>query len=265
MTTSLNLQTIADSGQCFRLNRVAHNNNSCVFLARSADKAVLVRQYNDGEFDFVGANSREMETTWKPYFDLNTDYQSIYDKINASNDQFLKDALAFSDGMRILKQDFWEALVSFLISQNSNILKITLTIENLCEQFGKPIQVGGILTHTFPTKEELDQQITKFSDLDGIGLGYRQKYLYMLIKADSSDIVPEYKKLLKLHGIGPKAASCALLYGNHDMTQFPIDTWMKKLINDIYGGSFNIDPYKEWAGFVQQIMFYYYRHLKGVK
>lgn len=265
MDNNLNLNTISNSGQCFRFNRIAHNNSSELFLIRHSDKGVLVRQDNDGSLSYVGANAREIDTIWKPYLDMDTDYQPIYDKINQSDDRFLKSALEYSSGMRILRQDFWETLVSFIISQNSNIPKIKAVIEILCARYGKPTKVGGIETYTFPTKEELDRQIITISGLDGAGLGYRQKYLYALIKADSSAIVPEYDKLLKLYGVGPKVASCALLYGNHDMTQFPIDTWMKKLIDDVYGGHFDVEPYREWAGFVQQIMFYYYRHLKGLK
>lgn len=257
----VNLQTIADSGQCFRMEKVCEPNGYQEWDIWSKGKYVLaVQDMQTGNID-LQCDTDEAAFFWRPYFDISTDYQPIYDKINASDDEFLKSALAYSKGMRILRQDFWEALVSFLISQNNNIPRIKQTIDNLCRIFGNWVEGAGF---GFPTKEMLDKQVNNFSDLDGLGLGYRQKYLYALIKADSSEVVPEYDKLLKLQGVGPKVASCALLYGNHDMTQFPVDTWMKKLIDDVYGGSFDVEPYREWAGFVQQIMFYYYRHLKGV-
>lgn len=257
----ISLQTIADSGQCFRMKLV----NSCEsrqnWQVWRGDKCIIVSQNTEsGRIDLY-TSKEEANAIWRQYFDIDTDYQPIYDKINASDDIFLKHALEHSRGMRILRQDFWEALVSFLISQNNNIPRIKHTIEGLCVRFGKRIEEVG---YGFPTKGMLDKQVTKLSDLDELGLGYRQKYLYALIKADSSAVAPEYDKLLKLQGVGPKVASCALLYGNHDMTQFPVDTWMKKLIDDVYSGHFNVEPYREWAGFVQQIMFYYYRHLKGV-
>lgn len=257
----INLQTIADSGQCFRMKKARETNKYQDWHICSKDTYAIAIQ--DIETRHIDLQCYENDIDfWRSYFDVATDYQPIYDKINASDDEFLKSALEYSKGMRILRQDFWEALVSFLISQNNNIPRIKQTIEALCERFGRNMCND---VYSFPTKEMLDKQVAKPSDLDGLGLGYRQKYLYALIKSDSSAVVPEYDKLLKLQGVGPKVASCALLYGNHDMTQFPIDTWMKKLIDDVYSGHFDIEPYREWAGFVQQIMFYYYRHLKGAR
>lgn len=258
----INLQTIADSGQCFRMKKVRETSEYQEWEIYAKDKHVFAIQFMETGHIDLQCDVDEAAFFWRPYFDISTDYQPIYDKINASDDEFLKSALEYSKGMRILRQDFWEALVSFLISQNNNIPRIQQTIEKLCLRFGNRMEGCGC---GFPTKEILDKQVTRIEDLDIFGLGYRQKYLYALIKADSSEVVPEYDKLLKLQGVGPKVASCALLYGNHDMTQFPVDTWMKKLIDDVYGGHFDVEPYREWAGFVQQIMFYYYRHLKGVK
>lgn len=257
----INLQTIADSGQCFRMKLLEENEVYRTWEVLSTDKRICVQQYRVSLVTLLNCDEQEANEVWRPYFDISTDYQPIYDKINASDDEFLKSALEYSKGMRILQQDFWEALVSFLISQNNNIPRIKQTIEGLCERFGRNMCND---VYSFPTKEMLDKQTAKLSDLDGLGLGYRQKYLYALIKADSSTVVPECDRLLELQGVGPKVASCALLYGNHDMTQFPVDTWMKKLIDDVYCGHFDVEPYREWAGFVQQIMFYYYRHLKGV-
>lgn len=254
----INLQTIADSGQCFRMKLCKETAAKQIWQICAKDKCVLAHQNMQTGHINLHCEVEEAVYFWRPYFDISTDYQPIYDKINASDDKFLKSALEYSKGMRILRQDFWEALVSFLISQNNNIPRIKQTIKYLCLTFGRWIE-GTMFG--FPTKEMLDQRVTKLSDLDGLGLGYRQKYLYALIKADSGEVVPEYDKLLKLQGVGPKVASCALLYGNYDMTQFPVDTWMKKLIDDVYGGSFDVEPYREWAGFVQQIMFYYYRSL----
>lgn len=258
----VNLQTIANSGQCFRMKCIGSELGVQKWQIFSGEHFVTATQDAQGGPVDLKCTPDEADAIWRPYFDLQTDYQPIHDKINASDDEFLKSALAYSDGMRILRQDFWETLVSFLISQNNNIPRIKQSIKELCMTFGTWNQDAG---YGFPTKEILDSRVTKFSDLDCLSLGYRQEYLYRLIKCDSSDIAPEYDKLLKLYGVGPKVASCALLYGNHDMTQFPVDTWMKKLIDDVYCGRFDIEPYKEWAGFVQQIMFYYYRHLKGIK
>ena len=100
-------------------------------------------------------------------------------------------------------------------------------------------------------------------DLSDLGLGYRAAYLYDLFHCNSTQIKPDYQTLLSMRGIGKKVASCIMLFGAHDLSQFPIDTWMKKLIENIYHGEFDPTPYQGFEGFIQQLQFYYYRSIKG--
>lgn len=178
-----------------------------------------------------------------------------------SDDDFLKSAAEYGNGMRILRQSFWEALISFVVSQNNNIPRIKKSIELLCEKFGKPIEKYGMVRYSFPTAKDLDN-IT-LDDLSDLGLGYRASYIYGICKRNPALIMPNYDMLLAIPGIGKKVASCIMLFGAYDLTQFPIDTWMKKLLNEVYSGTFDTTPYKGFEGFVQQLQFYYYRHLKG--
>lgn len=174
---------------------------------------------------------------------------------------YLKTAAEYGSGMRILKQSFWEALISFVISQNNNIPRIKKSIELLCEKFGKPIEKYGMVRYSFPTAKDLEN--ISLDDLSDLGLGYRASYIYGICKRNSALIMPNYDMLLAIPGIGKKVASCIMLFGAYDLTQFPIDTWMRKLLDEVYDGKFDTTPYKGFEGFVQQLQFYYYRHLKG--
>lgn len=135
-----NFFAILNSGQCFRLNLVNQTAFGNTYTVISKDHFAHISQSNSSSDAFSISCSSEDDTGleyWKHYFDMDTDYQPIYDKINASDDKFLKSALEYSKGMRILRQDFWEALVSFLISQNNNIPKIKRSIESLCLDYGE--------------------------------------------------------------------------------------------------------------------------------
>ena len=248
-----NLQTIMNSGQCFRIFEPRPD----VYDVLSMDKWVRVYHaaiLNMYTFDCPDAD----DLYWKTYFDLDQDYQIYFDTIYNSNDSFLKSAADYGSGMRILRQSYWETIVSFIISQNNNIPRIKKSIEMFCWKFGKPITKYGITRFSFPYKSDLMN--IKLEDLSDLGLGYRDKYIYGVCVCSPSLLEPD--KLLKVPGIGPKVASCIRLFGCHEMDKYPIDTWIKKLINEIYEGHFDATPYSGFKGFIQQLQFYYYRHLK---
>lgn len=245
----INLKVIAESGQSFRFRKIAESDYTDVYSVCRLDRSAFVRQNKDTmNIDFVGTTSIEVETIWKAYLDLDADYSPIISKIEESNDEFLKSAAEYCKGMTILRQDFWEAFISCFIGKST-------TINKLCVRF------GGV-NRSFPTKEMLDNQVQRIEDLDGLGLGYRQKYLYEIIKRDSSDIVPDYDKLIQLKGVGPKVSSKALMYGAHDLTQFPMDSYTEKIIHKVYDDKFDTTPYAGFEGFVWQIMNCYHRHLE---
>jgi N-glycosylase/DNA lyase len=252
----LNLQQIADSGQVFRWQKTA-NVDECEYLILAVDKAVIAKQ--EGNKIFLFCEKKE-EDYWKNYFDLQTDYAQIIANIN-NNDLYLQKAAKAGEGIRILRQDFWEMLVSFIISQNNNIPRIKKSIERLCEKFGMPKQIDSYTYYTFPTIEQL-----KGHSLEDLGLGYRQRYLEKLVSDgvdldfyQDLDFVQAKKNLKEIVGVGEKVACCVALFGLHHLEAFPIDTWMKKVQEQIYGGSFDMESYGKYGGVFQQYLFYYIR------
>ena len=249
-----NLQTIMNSGQCFRIFEPRPD----VYDVLSMDKWVRVYHaaiLNMYTFDCPDAD----DLYWKTYFDLDQDYQVYFNAIYNSNDDFLKRAADYGSGMRILRQSYLETIVSFIISQNNNIPRIKKSIEMFGWKFGKPITKHGITRYSFPYQNDL-RNIT-LEDLSNLGLGYRDKYIYGVCTCDPSLLSPS--NLRNITGIGPKVESCIKLFGLHQMDSYPIDTWIKKMIDEVYNGYFDITPYKGFEGFVQQLQFYYYRSLKG--
>lgn len=249
------LKTIADSGQCFRVFQVEDN----TFDVLSMDFWVRVYYKLETNTYIFDCEDREFENFWKYYFDLDTDYASYYNAIQQSNDDFLKRAADYGSGMRILRQSYWETIVSFIISQNNNIPRIKKSIEMFCWKFGKPITKYDITRYSFPYKSDLMN--IKLKDLEDLGLGYRAKYIYEVCTCVLSLLIPD--NLRNITGIGPKVESCIKLFGCHELDSYPIDTWMKKMIDEVYNGHFDTTPYKGFEGFIQQLQFYYYRSLKG--
>lgn len=258
--SKFDLKKIMDSGQCFRMYLVEKRINITTYDILSMDH--FVRVYHDHTERAYMFNCTDDEWLyWRVYFDLDTNYKPFYDAIDKNGDTFLQNAARYGQGMRILRQAYWEALVSFIISQNNNIPRIRKSIELFCEKFGKPIDRYGVVRYSFPYACDLTD--IALNDLSDLGLGYRAAYVYGVCKCAPASIMPEFDKLLAVPGIGKKVASCIMLFGAHDLTQFPIDTWMKKLLDEVYEGKFDTEPYKGFEGFVQQLQFYYYRHLKG--
>lgn len=254
----INLHHIAQSGQCFRIKEFESPSGQRFYDVISSDKFIRVME-SEQIYSFE-CDSNDVPF-WVNYFDLKTDYSRFLEKIEQSNDQFLKSAASFGQGLRILNQDYWEMVISFIISQNNSIPRIKKIIEALCLKFGKVIHYKDEIYHAFPTKEELFQ--ISFHDLGDIGLGYRDTYVYNACLCGWDMLKPTRETLLQLHGVGPKVASCILLYGAHDLDEYPVDTWMKRILDDVYGGDFDGSPYKGFLGFVQLLEFYYYRHLNG--
>lgn len=252
-----NLRTIMNSGQCFRIFEPEHN----VFDVLSMDNWARV-YYDEPNDTYTFDCPSDHNNFWVNYFDFSSDYHSMYKEVLVNTiraqDQFLYGAALYGYGMRILRQDYWEALVSFIISQNNNIPRIKKSIEALCKKFGKPMTKYGTTYYSFPNQSDVYN--IELKDLADLGLGYRDKYICHIFRYPCW-MKPNTEILLTLHGIGPKVASCIMLFGAHDLTQCPIDTWMKKILTNIYDNKFDFTPYAGFEGYVQQLMFYYYRHL----
>lgn len=262
----LNLDKTFDCGQCFRWNK---SNN--VWVGVVGDKVYKFRQLelNGEQLIITNATIDEWDNILYDYFDLSTDY----DKIDIPNDdKFANSAHKFGRGIRILKQDPWETLISFIISQRNNIPKIKSTIEKLCNAFGDLIkEENGIRYYSFPTVEKLSG--LSDADFEGIGLGYRTPYiinaamavennrinLEMLADSRTSSI-EAVAKLESLYGVGPKVANCVALFGLGKLDMFPIDVWIQRIIDTYYNGSLNPSVFGSLAGLMQQYMFYYIKY-----
>lgn len=254
----LNLEQIANSGQCFRWNICGPCEVEAVAFGH-----VLHASQNGDEFTF-SCTQDEWDSLWKNYFDENTDYDDIENRILDSGDEYLKRAFAYGSGIRILRQDLWETIVSFMISQNNNIPRIKGSINRICEKAGLKAD-NSADTYRFPLPGEVDPCI--FIDRN-LGLGYRDTYLYNIYKyAETNPLwisslkeMPyeeAYKELIDKKGIGKKVANCICLFGLHHVGAFPIDTHIKQILDAHYPNGFDFARYEGVAGIIQQYMFYY--------
>ena len=251
------IRQIADSGQCFRWKVMSDTEVKIVAL----DRTLTVKKLSEG-FSF-DCTEEEFERFYAHYFDLETDYFKIESIIMASEDTHLKKCFEMGRGIRILNQDLFEMLVSFMISQNNNIPRIKGSIEAIAKK-------GGFTTLNDENEFRLPKpgEISPDFFMDkSLGLGYRDAYLKELYEfLEKEPEWPEYlktlsyegakKELLKKKGIGPKVADCVSLFGLHHIDAFPIDTHVKQLLEKYYSQGFDYDTYKGFLGIVQQYLFY---------
>lgn len=257
---NFSLKQISDSGQCFRMREESKGKYSII-----ANGSYLTAEQNGQEVTFF-CSEDEYETIWREYFDLNTDYGFFISSID-KNDKYLTDAAEYGSGIRILKQDVWEMIITFIISQRNNIKAIRKCIDRICEKYGEPRQTESKdIFYAFPTPEAL--ALVTEEEFKACSLGYRSKYL---VKTSGMIASGEFKiddlytldyqaakqKLMELPGIGTKVADCICLFGLHMTDAFPIDTHIIKVLNEYYPSGFCFERYRGYAGVLQQYMFYY--------
>lgn len=249
----INIETIANSGQCFRLNKIDSTHYELVAFGE------VLKIYSTDPYSWLFTSYND----WSNYFRLNEHF-------NIKNpDPFLAEAIKHSPGLVILRQDPWEVLISFIISQRKSIPAIKNSIERLCRAYGTPIDE----THyAFPTAEQL-----MWLDKDECGLGYRKDYIrqlsrnvvdgvFSMEKLVAADYDTAKKMLLSIKGVGEKIANCVLLYGLHFDNAFPIDIHMKRVLDEHYPNGFPYRRYDGQLGLAQQYLFEYQRYLsKGDK
>lgn len=263
---NFNIKHIADSGQCFRMNQMNQDTYNLVAFG----KYIELTQQGPDTIE-ITCSEEDYETIWKEYFDLSYQYDTIVTSLINGEDIFLREAAAFGSGLRILKQDLFEILISFIISQRKNIPAIKSCIEQLSKKYGDKINHNNQTFYTFPTPERLSN--AKQSELREIGLGYRDVYILKtsqavangdieLLKLKSCSNEEAMNQLKNLPGVGIKVANCVALYGLHQIDAFPIDVWIARILNDIYNNQFELEQYNGYAGIVQQYMFYYIRNKK---
>lgn len=255
-----NLQQIADSGQCFRwlpYDRTAYPGGGYL-VHDGADRALICQ--NGSEIVIQCADGAQER--WLRYLDIGTDYGRIINSI-PETDVYLTRAAQVGAGLRILHADLWEMIVSFIVSQNNNIPRIKASVSAMCRKLGDRREDAFGEYYTFPTA----QQLAAADNLQGLGLGYRDKYVAGLaenvcrgdVRLDSMAEMPTEdarRYLRSIYGIGEKVANCILLFGIGRKEAFPIDTWIRKIIDREYAGQFHAENYDGYAGVIQQYMFY---------
>ncbi len=262
------LTDIFDCGQCFRFNK--REDGSYYGVAHG--KYIEIYQEQD-EIIIKNTNADDFERLWKDFFDLDFDYTDCIKEFPADN--VLNTAASFANGIRILHQEHWEALCSFIISQNNNIPRIKKIIEALCTAYGDIIYTdeNGKNYYSFPSPERiLEAGEKKIFDLK---TGFRAKYIIDAAKKvvdgevsfeeiETASTDEAIKMLCKICGVGPKVASCVLLFSFRKYDCFPIDVWVKKILDKYYPNFESKEYFGKYAGIAQQYLFYYERCQNGI-
>lgn len=257
---SFSLAQTLDCGQAFRWQPLPGEPGAWQGVAQ--DKVLVVREAQ-GRLHF-SCSQAEFDSFWRGYFDLDEDYEIKRAALSALS-PVLAEAAAFAPGIRLLRQDPWEALCSFIISQNNNIPRIKGILQRLCQGWGSPIPGTGL--SSFPAPQALMGETPE--SLAPLRTGFRAKYLIdaaqkvssgevSLEAVDKAPLEEGRRELQKIRGVGPKVAECALLYGFHKTQCFPMDVWMKRAMHTLLPG-FSPADFGENAGLAQQYIFHYSR------
>ena len=249
--SNFSLKDTLTCGQCFRFKAV-DDSGFLVFAGKNS--AVIYQKNNTLKFKFSTCEP----DFWEDYLDLGYDYDRLLN--NFSGDEILERAVCLCGGIKILRQDPWETLVSFIISANNNIPRIQGIIDRLCTNFGEKIKMG----FSFPSAAKLKD--CSIDDLAVLRAGFRARYILDaaskvnsgemdLTKIYDMDVENAKKSLMKICGVGSKVSECVLLFGYHKMNAFPVDVWMKKVLKEYYphGPSEQIST---CPGLAQQILFH---------
>lgn len=275
---NMDLGQLARSGQCFRMRPVREEGAKSIWSVAAGDRYVEILQ--EGSRFLFSCGEEEFERTWRSYFDMDTDYEAVKRSVDRE-DAYLQAAMAYGGGVRILRQDLWEILVTFLISQNNNISRIKNSVDVLCRKFGdKKIGTGlalrpdGSVTGTERAYDAFPGASAVVSGgpeaLADLGLGYRDKYIWAIAERCSGpdgaawlealrqcDYHTAHGMLTAEFGIGKKVADCVCLFGLHHVEAFPVDTHVKQIVKAYYPDGFPLERYRGYAGILQQYMFYY--------
>lgn len=212
---------------------------------------------------------KEFDDFWKDYFDLAGDYAGCIASIDPE-DGYLGEAARMGSGIRILRQDLWEMIITFLISQQNHIARIRRCVENICRRYGREMEADGWRYYGFPTPQALAQASEQ--ELRDCNLGYRSKYVLRTAQSIAGkevdlelisrmDYTSARQELLRLYGVGEKVADCICLFGMHCLEAFPVDTHIRQALDKYYPSGFPMEQYAGRQGVMQQYIFY--RELMG--
>lgn len=259
----LDLSKIAESGQCFRVAQVAGQ-----YRFMTGPKVLYIRPLGAGRYEAACSES-EWQQVWSPYFDLQRNYAAVRRSI--AGDAFMRQAAESGRGVRVLRQDPWEMLVTFIISQRKSIPAIQKAVEALASAFGTALQTEYEALHTFPTPQALCA--AGEPGLRQCGLGYRVPYVQdaarkvcdgtLRLDELSGKSDGELLDALKgVKGVGDKVANCVMLFAYGRTARVPVDVWIQRIMQERYAGADPFAPYGENAGIMQQYAFYYVQHHK---
>ena len=265
---------IFECGQCFRWRAEEDGSYTGVAMGKVIN---VKREENNVIID--NTTKEDYENIWRDYFDMDTDYGKIKSTLKEF-DEYLDKAVDFGWGVRILRQDSWEMLISFIISSNNRIPMIQRAIENLSERYGKLIgEYRGKKYYAFPTPEELNKATQE--EIRECKTGFRDKYIKSTCESvvelgldvkDFRKLSTEdcCKELKKFNGVGPKVCDCIALFGMQKIDTFPVDVWVKRVMQEFYieedmslpkMRKFALEKFGDIAGYAQQYLFYYAREL----
>lgn len=267
---------IFECGQCFRWNLEPNGSYTGVFK----NNVMNINKENNCII-FKGVCEDNIIKVINDYFDFDTNYSKIKEQLGKI-DNYLKESIEFGSGIRILNQDLWETIISFIISANNNIPRIKGIIERICRKYGNKIEWNNKEYYTFPTPEQLSK--ASVQDLRKLGLGFRDVRVFETTKIilngeislqelkEEKDVNVVKEKLLTLPGVGPKVADCIMLFGLKRFEVFPIDVWVRRVMNELYIKNEDEtkvnkkeieklakEKYDKLAGLAQQYLFYWKR------
>ena len=259
------LEKIAFSGQCFRARRF--DNGTYRFV--TGDKAVYICKAEEQKYS-VSCSMEEWKNVWNVYFDLDRSYSDIFDR-ECDKHQFIHEAMVYGRGLRILNQNPWEMLITFIISQRKNIPSITKAVEMLASKYGRRIDTEYETFYSFPSPQEMAR--VSAGELAECSLGYRTPYILDAIHQVREgnlklDVLSTYnddrllEALQTVRGVGKKVANCVALFAYGRMACVPVDVWISRAIKNDCGGESPFGLFQEYAGIIQQYVFYYERYHK---
>ena len=283
----LDLVKTAESGQCFRWTKTDHEGDSAAYRIIAGGRVLFIIEdpFEKGTFD-LSCSKEEYRDFWQDYLDMDTDYRGIRSLAGKAGDKVLYNAAEAGKGIRILKQDTFEMLISFIISQRKSIPAISSCIGKICMKAGKEIVLSGeekewLQSHhilkeagkgiySFPSAED----ILKLSpeEISSCGTGYRTPYIMKAAEGvlrgdhdlDAMESLGDEEllsELMKIYGVGKKVASCVCLFGFHRLDFFPVDVWIERVLERYYPEGFPFNTYAPYNGVMQQYLFYYERNL----
>ncbi len=267
--TSLSVADTFDCGQCFRFEKREGYVDGVAY-----GRYIRIYQTDD-KITLCGCDSADYANIWRSFIALDEDYDAVKRDIGEHFGVYgdtIFSAMERAGGIRILRQEPWEALCSFIISQNNNIPRIKKIIRALSEKYGEAFSAFGETYYAFPTPEALS--VTGEDELKNCGTGFRARYILDAAKKVSSGEIDfsviqsagdeeAAKYLMTICGVGAKVAACTLLYGFHRTAAFPIDVWIKRVLDKYYPDGIDISSLGAYAGIAQQYLFYYERYIQA--